>query len=150
MGYYVSGHGAMGLELYPPEEFASRFPEQTRGYQAVRLVDSEKIVLHPDDPGWPWVDMSEAFLSDYYAIAAGGRLFTEFIYAAEDVDQRLTRAESIRPVTGYAAVRTGGYWTFLNAGIPGRFENIVGIDERTAFVKINGLYGILDYAESVR
>jgi len=79
-----------------------------------------------------------------YAFAgADGNLLTNFIF-----DDIAVIAK------GYIAVKVGDYWGFVEASgkevIPFIFEDAVNIDECAAFVKYNGMYGILDVSVTAK
>ena len=80
--------------------------------------------------------------NDKYAFAdANGNLLTDFAF------------ESVSQIVGqYIAVQQGGAWGFVDlAGkemIPFIYADAMNIDEKTAFAKYNGKYGILDVEAS--
>lgn len=94
-----------------------------------------------------WLLAEEAFMEEF-AVMYRGRLVTDFIFD-DTCRQFFIRNENLI----FAVVSKGGYWGIIdesgNTLIPFVFDNMVSIDENTAFAKYNGYYGILDIRRTI-
>ena len=138
------------------------------------ILESSSVVLsvyefEGDDWGWNLIENPK------YAIFSNGEFVSDFVYdrviggngvALVMLDGKFAVADyrgnfmtefvfddAAEIATGFIAVRIGDKWGFLDLLgeeiIPFIFEDAIGIDEDTAFVKLNGFYGILNVRMTV-
>jgi len=117
--------------------------QRSRGLIAVEAVDS--TLKDPGSEGWDgWWLADEAFL-EQFAVMYGHEFITGFIF---DGGSRGWRNYEV----DYIAMSKNGKWgaidTSGSAVIDFIFDNLVIIDEHSAFAKYNGSYGILDIRNS--
>jgi len=107
----------------------------------VRRTDSEKIKL--DETGFP----DPEYIGDKYALIYGDKFITDFIY-----DDYKTKTSWLI-VNDLIDVKLNGKWGIIdktgNIAIPFIFEDIEFIDEKTAFAKYDGKYGVLDVRNTI-
>jgi len=131
-----------GIRIYTVEEFAQR-----GGYHdSIRLVMVERVdssqMYVQEEFGYQWLRL-EAF-SGKYAVLHGATLLTDFVFNSSGRD-RSNAGDVI-------AVQTDNKWGLVDITgttiIPLMFEHLVHIDDRTAFARYNGRYGILDIRQT--
>ena len=145
MGLVHSIEGDAGVRIYPINEFATHFPDAVNQVNLVYNVDSSLREKHDydEDHYAEWL-LDEAY-SGKCAVAVGSRFVTEFTY--DFVGEMWG--------TGYGwwtpdsvTVRLGDKYSIIGRDgipmIPFVVDNIVRIDEGTAFAALGGRYGILD------
>ena len=155
-GYGGGYHNFIGM--FPMSEFEARvrglgyshqnvYLTQTGGWLVVQDVDSSLRVaasgaLAPDD--W-WSLTPEAF-SGNFAVMYGREFVTGFIFDGGPTWRTSFRYDTIH-------VSRNGQWGMVdrngNTVLPFMFENLVRIDENTAFARLGGRYGILDLRATV-
>ena len=166
-GYYGHDEGGEFFEMWPEDDFLLHhnwFADVLKTFQKIdsSLVKSEKIEYGTNE--WDFFteyDLSDAFIDEKHAIALGTTFVSDFIYDQFDrySDYPYFNGSPLYLYgfsPNYIAVRLDGEWGIIdkdgNTAVPFRFEDILIIDEETAFAKINGRYGILDVnktAESI-
>ena len=160
-GEYIFGWEEENLEIYPNNEFSSRFPSHVNNLNLVRQVDSSKIISENEDNMITY-SLGEVYENSKYAVAYGNTLVSDFVF---DISSNLTNDDlsseifsniyytssnlSVNRIYKNAiAVRKDDKWGFLdkygNTVVPFIFDHAVTADGNTAFVKYKGNYGILD------
>ena len=135
-GYEVAGN----IEIHPINEFAEKFPDFVNQINIVYLVDSTMRGEggYFDGEHFEW----EAFGKS--AAAHGNNFLTEFIY-----DEYGSIREG-RPADNFVALSKDGKYGIIdksgNIIIPFDFENILIIDENSAFAEYGGKFGIISIA----
>jgi len=135
------------LSVLPGGLFLSENPWWSEKVNAVQKIDSDSIKMTEHEFGASY-DFSNAYIDKKYAVAYGITLVSDFIF--DDVDRSgaghrtLAYYEAPNKIT----MRLDGKWGVLDregrTNAPFCFEDILLIDDESAFAKINGLYGILD------
>jgi hypothetical protein len=144
-GYYSFDEGGEYFEMLPGNEFMSNVWGAGR-IKAFQKIDSDKVTKYKNEWGEDSFDLTGAYVSDKYAAAYGKTLLSAFIYDyckdGEEWDYSNYNANNI------IALILEGKWGIIdkngNNVVPFCFEDIVLIDEKTAFAKIDGKYGILN------
>ena len=151
--YFTNGYSGDYLFLGSENDFSDFLEKQGYSNQllAFQKIDSDRIKdLGPDyyDPLTKY-DLSDANISEKYALAYGTKFVSDFIYYN---DARYNLNYFFKGVKNIIAMRLNDKWGILdvkgNIVIPFEFEDIILIDEETAFAKYNGKYGILDIIET--
>jgi len=123
----------------------------TEGFLVIQSVDSSLRNYYSfDDTSEPyWYLPQEAFLGRF-AFMNNGEFVTDFIF--EGVRHRYASWEQLR-TSDIVSVNMGGRWGLVDRTganlIPFMFENLVIIDENTAFARYNGRYGILNLPRTI-
>ena len=129
------------LSFHTPEEFLLIFPYFENNLNLIHDIDSVKIIYEAY-ANHVWV-LCEAFTGKV-ALAHGTDFVTGFYF--EDGEWNDWR-NGQRWYHTSVAVRQGDNWGIIdingNIVAPFIFEHAITIDSYTAFVKYNGLYGIL-------
>ena len=138
------------IGVHPLSEFAEIFADNywilysSSGLIAVQGVDSYLRSGLGITPNYWWLT-SDAF-SGQFAVMHNREFITDFIFDGgfdwwwrRDID--------------LIAMRLEGQWGFIdkygNTALPFMFENLIIIDENTAFARYNGRYGILDIHRTI-
>ena len=163
-GRYGSDESGEFYDMWSKEDFLlqyTRFPDVLKTFQKIdsSLVKETKIEseIYEGD-FYTKYDLSDAFVAEEHAIVLGTTFVSDFIYDQFD-------RYSDYPYFGggplylygfspnFIAVRLDSEWGIIdkdgNTAVPFRFEDILLIDEETAFAKINGKYGILDLNRTI-
>jgi len=140
-GYYSYGWEE-DVMIYPVNQFSARFPSDVNTLKFVRQVDSANIIAEEHEWEGKSYKLGERYENSKFAIAYGSTILTEFIYDKPDnLSQSLTYLHTI-------PVSRDGKWGFINTRgnitVPLIFDHAASYDGETAFVKINGRYGIID------
>ena len=144
-GYYSCDEGGEYFEMMPAGEFMSNVWRAQR-IHAFQKIDSGKVTKHKNEWGEEAYDLSNANVSEKYAVAYGTAFVSDFIYdyciEGEEWDFSNYNADNI------IALILDGKWGIIdkdgNTVVPFCFEDIVLINEKIAFAKIDGKYGILN------
>ncbi|MCL2372752.1 MAG: hypothetical protein FWC78_05050 [Defluviitaleaceae bacterium] len=146
-GYGPGYHNLYGM--HPRSEIGEIFSDWyynlTRGLTAVQLVDSTRRIT------WDWYegawDLAEDARLGLYAIMYNHQFTTAFAFHDIRIARILNNFETVQTLP-FAAVRIDDLWGVVdingNIIIPYMFDDLTFINERTAFAKFNGAYGILD------
>jgi hypothetical protein len=141
MGKNGSAYGGEPMRMYPRSEFAQHFPEAAGTIKIVHSVDMSMFNEGEQGP---------ELTTDAYglaAVAVGNEFITDFIYydlskgfwirRGRDIADKIevTDADGKRGVIG----KDG------SAVLPLEFEDILIIDKWTAFVKLDGHWGIVAF-----
>ena len=140
-GIYFTDAGGDYLEMCSKDIFGETIPFSyyTDAMLAFRKADFSKI--KQVDSEWDFIeyDLSGAYIGDKYALAYGTNFITDFVYDEYDAGHHV-----------FAVRMNGKWWGIIDKfGItiaPFIFEDIILIDDSTAFAKYNGKYGILEIA----
>ena len=112
----------------------------------VRQIDSDTIIKDETDE-WGSYKLGAKYENSKYAIAYGSTILTEFIYDRPDNLSDVLSYKNAIPVS------RDGKWGFINTSgniiVPFIFDHAVSSDGGTAFVKINGRYGIINVPAAV-
>ena len=129
------------LSFYTADEFLLRFPHFANSLNLLHGIDSTKIVYEAY-ANHVWV-LCKA-LTGFVALAYGAEFVTGFYFDSGEWSE-WGRGERLQYTS--VAIEQGGNWGIIdkNGSIvaPFIFEHAITIDNYTAFVKYNGLYGIL-------
>ena len=140
-GCYTFGEGEESFDMLTGDDFLERDGIKLRAFQK---IDSEKVIVTEEDWG-PSYAFSKAYINKKYALAYGITFVSDFIF--DDISESYSLHNNWRIIDLFA-LRLNGKWGVLdkegNAVVPFCFEDILLIDEKTAFAKYNGKYGILD------
>jgi tetrahydromethanopterin S-methyltransferase subunit F len=141
MGKNGSAYGGEPMRMYPRSEFAQHFPEAAGTIKIVHSVDMSMFNEGEQGP---------ELTTDAYGLAAaavGNEFITDFIYydlskefwirRGRDIADKIevTDADGKRGVIGKDGI----------AVLPLEFEDILIIDKWTAFVKLDGHWGIVAF-----
>jgi len=168
------GHPSYGygyhrnIGMFPTAEFASVIrgfftddqvinwlESQTSGLLVVQSVDSSRRTTENAWGEQEWWNLSDDAFSGRFALMYNRELVTDFIFdGGQPWWHRFTfdgggagRNRNFIPV-----IRDGN-WGMVNRNgntvLPFVFENLILIDENTAFARVNGRYGILDLNASM-
>ena len=146
-GYHVV------LGMHPMDEFADVLESWSRtwsrGLIAIEAVDSSVREEIGGDSWEAWWLMPEAF-SGQFALMYDRQFVTDFIF--DGVGRLGGSGAVLGSDYDHIAVSMNGKWGLVNkygnVTFDFMFENLVMIDEHTAFAKYNGAYGILDIRNS--
>jgi len=155
--YYSDGHSGDYMFIGPENDFKdfletiSWLPNSLYAFQS---IDSDKIKeLEIDDIDYDPLstyDFSNANISEKYGLAYGTVFVSDFIYdtgISYNINYFLTHVNTV------IAVRLDEKWGIIdkdgNTAVPFLFEDILLIDEETAFAKFGGKYGILDIERTI-
>ena len=148
------------IGMHPMDEFEAIAPSWTLsnsgGLISVQSVDSsmrnymryEEYTLPEWDDYW---NLDEEAFSGRFAVMYNRRLITNFIF--DDGAHWWYRFSfnedgSGRENLDFIAMRHGGSWGLIdingNGILPFMFENLIVINEHSAFARVDGRYGILD------
>ena len=146
-GYYGIDYEGM-YEMFALDKFIEEFTF-TGEYgwsidtklNAFRKIDSEKVKIETDESGWITFNLDDAYIGKY-ALAYGTKFITDFIYDYspywyEKNDRK--NAISVQYNNKWGIIDKNG-----NALTPFIFDELVFIDDDTAFAKYENKYGILD------
>ena len=144
-GYTSCDEGGEFFEMFPANEFMSKAWGAGR-INAFRKIDSDKVSKYVNEWGEEAFDLKNANVSEKYAAAYGTTFVSDFIYdyciEGEVWDFSNYNAGNI------IALILDGKWGIIDKDgitvVPFCFEDIVLINEKTAFAKIDGKYGILN------
>ena len=165
-GYDFGYHDVIGM--HPLDEFAeiannTWLSQITDGLLAVENVDSslrryiERDYLTYDDPNFPddlWWLTDEAY-SGQFAVMYNRKLITDFIFDGGSEWWRRFPFANDGSTRGrdFIAMSKDGAWGLIdtngNAVLSFLFENLLLIDENTAFARYNGKYGILEVRQTI-
>ncbi|MCL2441035.1 MAG: WG repeat-containing protein [Treponema sp.] len=130
------------VEIYSIDQFSEHFPMHENILNYVRQFDFTKIIISESEWGEKIYNFGEKYANSKYAIALGSTLLTDFIFDRPDNLSTILRYENAIPVS------KDGKWGFIdkwgNIAVPLIFDHIASYDGDTAFMKINGKYGIID------
>jgi hypothetical protein len=136
-GYYSFSEGFGEVIFHPFSEFMQHFPTQADKIMTVYNVDSTMIEV--SEAGENLTE--EAFLGKA-AVAYGGKLVTDFVFDGKEFWRNSGRqAKTITAVTHndkHGIIDKNG-----EVIIPFILDNILVIDENTAFARHNNKYGII-------
>ena len=118
-----------------------------------RWYDQAEYVPYDEDPVpsvlSTWALAPEAF-TGRFALMYNRQFVTDFIF--DGVNTHYVNWRRVND-TGLMAVSMGGRWGMINRQgntvIPFIFENLVIIDQNTAFARYNGRYGIIDIHRTI-
>jgi hypothetical protein len=140
----------IGMHSLSEFEFAEIFVDrpwvlsQFSGLIAVQSVDSYLRSGLGITPNYWW--LTEDAFSSQFAVMYNRELITDFIFDSGS-DWWWRRDFDL------IAMRLDGQWGFIdkygNTALPFIFENLIIIDENTAFARYNGKYGILDIHHTI-
>jgi len=143
-GHYSCQPGDYELKLWPADEFLLNMDWYSDRIIAFQKINSDRIRKVDSGDEWTEYDFSEAYISEKFAIAHGIVLVSDFIY---DNDGSYN-SDFYCYVKNSIAMILNDKWGVLdtegNVIVPFDFEDILLIDEETAFAKTNGKYGILE------
>ena len=144
-GYYGYDEGGEFFEMLTAGDFAINFPWGIQRLNAYQKIDSDKVKKIEEEGQIVSYDISAALISEKYAVAFGTTFVTEFIYDYFDRDEYIY---VVFETPNIIAMQLDGKWGILDkdgkTAVPFSFEEILLIDDETAFAKINGKYGIID------
>ena len=130
------------ITIHPINDFSIHFLSYVNNLNYVKQVDVNKIIkIEVED--WEYsYNLGTKYENSKYAISYGSVLLTDFIYDNPDnLSDSLIYKNAI-------PVSINGKWGFINKSgnliIPFIFDHAASSDGETAFVKINGKYGIID------
>jgi len=131
--------------IHPLDQFLIYFSSYATNLGYVRQIASKDIIRNDNEWGASF-NLGEKYINSKYAISYGGTILTDFIYdRAGNISDSLTYKNAI-------PVSLDGKWGFINSKgniiIPFIFEHAESSNGETAFVKINGKYGIIDVHNS--
>jgi len=144
-GWYHKNYDIEFSGMLSPEDFLEAQGEKLRAF---RKINSDKIknnsaylsgygIVHDDF-------LDEAYISDKYALAYGTKFVSDFIYDYSIKMIWLYRNDRDNAI----ALQYNNKWGVIgkdgNALTPFIFDDLIFIDDDTAFAKYNGKYGILD------
>ncbi|MDR2543636.1 MAG: WG repeat-containing protein [Treponema sp.] len=148
---YDSENGIFGVHhfgweneiiLHNVNEFSRHFSSYTNTLNFVRQVDSSSITIEESEWGEMVYNLGEKYANSKYAISFGSTFLTDFIYDQPDNLSDFLVYKNAIPVS------IDGKWGFINIEgktvVPLIFDHVASYDGDTAFVKINGKYGIID------
>jgi len=145
-GNYGGNYDMYFSGMLSPDDFIEKYGNKLRAF---RKINSNKINSnHLDEYGMILRGdfLSEAYIGDKYALAYGTIFVTNFIYDYSIV--WLYRNDRDNAI----AVKLNGKWGAIGkdgeALTPFIFDDLIFIDDNTAFAKYNGKYGILDIKET--
>jgi len=141
--------------MYPASDFNDKVAILKHGDKADKLnafrkVDADKIIgkagelsLNPDF----FEILNDAYVSDKYAFAYNSTFVTDFIYDYSGWWAHNDRDDAV-------AVGLNGKWGVIGKDgeimVPFVFDELIFIDDVSAFAKCNGKYGILDVRETAK
>ncbi|MCL2399535.1 MAG: WG repeat-containing protein [Defluviitaleaceae bacterium] len=155
-------HGSIGM--HPLEKFSQTTEllwalQNSSGLIAVEAVDSSLREIYEGEFWEEWWLVDEAF-SGQFAVMYNHQFITDFIFddgahwwhsyrfAFDEADFQFVVLD-----LDFITVSKNGKWGLIdrhgNIALEFIFENLVMIDENTAFAKYNGRYGILDIHQTV-
>jgi hypothetical protein len=159
--YADANHGVSDIDIHPISEFAERFPDYVDNAIVVYEVDSSMRETFQDEmTGTEWEHFSGEAFSENVAVAYNGLLVTDFIfntggniynnshtYATEPFSSALRGKQ----IPSFALLYQGDKRGIIDKNgdvlVPFVFEDIMIIDESSAFAKYNGMYGIISIPE---
>jgi hypothetical protein len=149
-GVNIYRGGTPDIELYPMDEFIKHFPDDSDRINVVRRVDSTIREISHYDGGYYFP--REAFSGA--AVAIGNELITDFIY---DNDLMLWETFWFREgrdvINAVEVSDESGYRGIIGRNaeviIPFEFEEILIIDEWSAFVKYDKHWGIVGFSDYI-
>lgn len=147
-GWYCNSEDDESFDLWPKDEFLQKNTWFSDRLNAIQKINSDKVKVEEHGEG-EWVIkryfLEEACINKKHAIAYGATFVTDFIYDYED-----DKENNVRNII---VVRLNDKWGILdkdgNVVIPLCFEDIILIDEETAFAKYTDKYGILDINKTI-
>ena len=140
---YESSDGGVQVYYYTLDEFKNwtNYPYYASSLNAFRRIDSEKIIEHEYDNVVYEYDLSGAYLDEKYALVQETKFITDFIY--DDYKSRGRYRSS-----NFIDFKLNDKWGIVdkngNTLIQFIFDDIEFINDRYAFAKYNGKYGVLD------
>jgi hypothetical protein len=143
-GHYTWDEGGEVYEMMSAGEFISNVWGAER-IKAFQKIDSDKVTKYKNDWDGDSYDLSSANVSEKYAVANVITFVSDFIYdySNEAGGWNFSNYNANNIIT----LVLDGKWGILDKEgktvVPFCFEHIVLIDEKTAFAKIDGKYGIL-------
>jgi hypothetical protein len=142
-GVYSYSEGYSNYEVLAPIDFFDN-SYRANSLMAIENIDFDQVI----EMELPWGEYDYDFSSastGRYAIAYKSSFLTDFIYGYDFWRHTIDRNDVI-------VVHLNDSYGVLNASgdtmIPFVFNDIVLIDNETAFAKYNGKYGILDLQET--
>ena len=149
-GFYTSQEDGEFFDMLSADDFmldgSSTALNYAQRLNAFLKIDSDKVKKSTNEWDMDIYDLSDANISKKYAIAYGITFVSDFIYDYIDVWEEGDFSNYY--ANNIIAMIFDGKWGILDKGgevaVPFSFEDILLIDEETAFAKINGKYGILD------
>jgi len=134
------------LRIHALNQFPTYFSSEINTLKFVRQINSTNIIINDNDLWGKSYNLGEEYINSKYAIAYGSTLITDFIYDNPDnLSASLTYKNAI-------PISKNGEWGFINTSgeiiIPLIFDHAASSDGDTAFVNINGKYGIIDVSNS--
>ena len=144
-GYYSCDEGGEYFEMLSGNDFLSNV-WRAQSLKAFQKIDSDKVTKYKNEWDGESFDLSNANVSEKYAVAYGTAFVSDFIYDYGDGNTGWNFSND--NAANIIALVLDGKWGIIdkdgNVVIPFCFEDIVLINEKTAFAKINGKYGILN------
>ena len=130
-------------DIFTEKELADNYPFIMDKLNLFGLFDSSKVVTTTqyDENNTPFIeyDTSKAILGKF-AVADGIEFITEFIYSDDET-------KGWRNYNNIIAARLDDKWGIIdkkgNIATPFIYEHAITIDDKTAFAKYEGKYGIL-------
>jgi hypothetical protein len=139
-GLYRYGWDEM-IEIHPINDFTIHFPAYKDSLNYVKQVDFKNIIKVENDD-WDSYNLGIEHENSKYAISYGSTLLTEFIY-----DSPVNLTASLEYKNAIPVV-LNGKWGFIDTNgiliLLLIFDHVASSNGDTAFVKINGKYGIVD------
>jgi len=165
-GYGFGYHDMLGM--HPIDEFwemlASSFANADwwhnprDGFITIERVDSslrstyehEYLDINNELSSQTFWHLDQEAYSGRYALMYNGQFTTDFIF--DGTHDHFANWNLVRDI-GLMAVSMNGQWGLVdsqgNVVLPFRYENLVIIDQDTAFARYNGRYGILDLTRTI-
>ena len=160
-GFYGQDESGEHFLMWPEDEFLQKYTWRADRLWTFQKIDSSLVKANIKEAEWGSYtvhDLSGAFITEKHAVAQGTAFISDFIFDHFDrySDYPFFGGGPLYyygATTDFIAVRLDGEWGIIdkegNTAVPFRFEEILFIDEETAFAKINGKYGILDVNRTV-
>jgi hypothetical protein len=155
-GYRSNAYAGYDMALYPVNEFAQRFPEQANQLLNVLEVDSTMQEAADWEVGWednaprPATTLPQAAYSGKVAAIFNGQLVSDFEFEAIEHNGWYYNSQRGRIGT-VAAVNRGGRFGVLDRRgdiiVPFELDEILVIDEYTAFAKVGDFWGIITWVD---
>jgi hypothetical protein len=142
-GFFRSSEEGTEFRMWPGEEYAAHYVGYALRQYAYQMIDSDKVKASVNAITTQLThDLSEAYISEKYALVYGLAFVTDFIY--DDFRYHWTVDGTVER----SAVKLNDKWGVVdkngNTTIPFYFDDLHFIDEETAFAQLYGRYGILD------
>jgi len=133
------------VKIYNINQFSRQFSSYINTLNFVRQVDSANIIKE-DHIDYISYNLGTKYANSKYAISYGSTILTEFVYDKPETSSLAITYNNAIPIS------KDGKWGFINTRgniiVPLIFDHAVSSNGDTAFVKINGKYGIIDVFRS--